>query len=185
MTREFRRSGPSIQVKLTDYEATVLESLVEQVAGLLEADGEEFAEGDSFSRWQAELSGDDPLDHSDPVIRRLFPDAYSGDPAASDEFRRLTQARQRSDRLDQAEVVLSALRDSEAGRHPVQVRVIELDAWLKTLTAVRLSLAVRLGIETADDADDLDKLPDDDPRNYLYRVYEWIAYLTENLLGLR
>ncbi len=27
-------------------------------------------------------------------------------------------------------------------------------------------------------------LPEDDPRSYVYRVYEWIAYLTENLLGL-
>ena len=64
----------------------------------------------------------------------------------------------------------------------MQVRVIELDAWLKTLTAVRLSLAVRLNIETASDAEDLDQLPDEDPRSYIYRVYEWIAYLTENLI---
>lgn len=80
--------------------------------------------------------------------------------------------------------MLTALRDCDGGRHPVQVRVIELDAWLKTLTAVRLSLAVRLGIETTSDAEELDQLPDEDPRLYIYRVYEWIAYLTENLIGL-
>lgn len=185
MTRDFRRSGPTIQMRLSDYEATLLESLVEQLSGLLEAEAEPPTGDDPFARWQAELGTADELDHSDPVIRRLFPDAYAGDEAASGEFRRLTGARQRSDRLGQVEVVLSALRDSEAGRHPVQVRVIELDAWLKTLTALRLSLAVRLGIETPADADALDELPDDEPRAYLYRVYEWIAYLTENLLGLR
>jgi len=65
------------------------------------------------------------------------------------------------------------------------VRVIELDSWLKTLTGVRLSLAVRLGISTPEDAEELDALPEDEPRSYVYRVYEWIAYLTENLLGLR
>jgi hypothetical protein len=183
--RDFRRSGPSILMRLTDYEATLLESLVEQLAGLLEGEGEQPAEDDSFARWQAELSGSDLLDQSDPVIGRLFPDAYAGDAHASEEFRRLTQARQRGDRLGQAEVVLSALRDSDAGKHPVQVRVIELDTWLKTLTALRLSLAVRLGIETPADADELDSLPEDDPRSYIYRVYEWIAYLSENLLGLR
>ena len=184
--RDFTRSGPTILMKLTDYEATLLESLVEQFAGLLESDGEEAPEaGDSFARWQAELAEPDLLDHSDPVIRRLFPDAYSGDAEASGEFRRLTQSRQRSERLAQAEVVMSALRDSEAGSHRVQVRVIELDAWLKTLTALRLSLAVRLGIETPADAEELDALAEDDPRSYIYRVYEWIAYLTENLLGLR
>jgi len=183
--RDFRRTGPTIQMRLTDYEATLLESLVEQYAGLLEAEDGPAAPEDSFARWQAELAADDVLDHSDPVIGRLFPDAYPGDEQASREFRRLTQARQRSDRLTHAEVVLSALRDSEAGKHPVQVRVIELDGWLKTLTGVRLSLAVRLGIESAADAEALDSLPEDEPRSYIYRVYEWIAYLSENLLGLR
>lgn len=183
--RDFRRSGPTIQMKLTDYEATLLESLVEQFAGLLEAEEPQPDSGDSFDRWQAELAGDDSLDRSDPVIERLFPDAYPADQAASEEFRRLTQARQRADRLTQAEVVLSALRDSDAGKHPVQVRVVELDTWLKTLTAVRLSLAARLGITTPADAEELDDLPEDDPRSYIYRVYEWIAYLAENLLGLR
>lgn len=182
--RDFKRSGPMIRMLLTDYEATLLESLVEQFTGLLEADEQQPAQGDSFARWQAELSGPDPLDHTDPVVNRLFPDAYPEDPAASVEFRRLTQARQRSKRLDEAAAVLSALRDCDAGKHPVQVRVIELDSWLKTLTGVRLSLAVRLGISTVDDAQELDELPEDDPRSYVYRVYEWIAYLTENLLGL-
>ena len=56
--------------------------------------------------------------------------------------------------LDQAEIVLSALRDSDAGKHRVVVRLIDLPSWLKTLTAVRLSLAMRLGIRTADDADE-------------------------------
>jgi len=183
--RDFKRSGPMIRMKLTDYEATLLESLVEQYTGLMEAEERQPEAGDSFARWQAELSRNDPLDHSDPVINRLFPDAYPQDREASDEFRRLTQARQRSNRLGEAEAVLSALRDTDGGRHPVQVRVIELDSWLKTLNGVRLSLAVRLGIGTPDDAEELDALPDDDPRAYVYRVYEWIAYLVENLLGLR
>lgn len=182
--RDFSRSGPLIRMRLTDYEATLLESLVEQFAGLLEDGTEPVASTDPFERWQAELAADDPLDHTDPVIGRLFPDAYRDDPEASAEFRRFTQARQRETRLAEADVVVSALRDSDGGRRRVQVRVIELDQWLKTLTAVRLSLAVRLGIESADDADDLDALGDDDPRGYLYRVYEWLGYLTENLIGL-
>ena len=36
--RDFRRQGPVINMRLTDYEATLLESLVEQFCGLLEAD---------------------------------------------------------------------------------------------------------------------------------------------------
>lgn len=183
--RGFRRSGPMITMKLTDYEVTLLESLVEQFAGLLETDGGAPVPDDPFERWQAELDDPEPLDRADPVIRRLFPDAYAEDGKASEEFRRLTQERQRAGWVDQAEVVLSALRDSEAGKHPVQVRVIELDTWLRTFTAVRLALSVRLGIETAGDVDDLEALDDDDPRSYIFRVYEWLALLTDGLLGLR
>lgn len=182
--RDFRRQGPVINIRLTDYEATLLESLVEQFCGLLEADAEAVDHADPFARWQAELDGGEPLDRTDPVIVRLFPDAYPEDPIGSDEFRRLTQSRQRTERLDQAEIVMSALRDSDAGKHPVQVRLIDLPSWLKTLTAVRLSLAVRLGIRTSEDAEELDELPETDPKAYVFRVYEWVAYLTENLLAL-
>lgn len=182
--RDFKRSGSMIRMRLTDYESALLESLVDQLLGLLEADEGTFDSGDPFDRWQAELSDDEPLDHSDPVIARLFPDAYPHDPAASKEFRRLTQAKQRGDRQRQAEVVLAGLSDSEAGKHPVQIRLIELDDWLKTLTALRLSLAVRLEIHTPDDAVEMDGLDEDDPRSYVYRVYEWLAYLSESLIGL-
>lgn len=182
--RDFKRSGSLIKMKLSDYEAALLESLVEQLAELLATDIGVESSSDPFERWQAEMEETEPLDRTDPAIVRLFPDAYADDPIASSEFRRLTQSKQRSDRQQQADVVLSALADCDGGAHPVQVRLLELDDWLKTLTAVRLSLAARLGIETAEDAAELDALPEEDPRSFVYRVYEWIAYLSENLLAL-
>ena len=181
--RYFHRRGPVIEIDLSDYEATLLSSLVEQYSGLLEADEPGNDPEDSFARWQAELAAEPP-DRTDPVLERLFPDAYTDDEAASEEFRRFTHARQRADRLGHAEVVLSALADSGTGERKVQVRLVELDRWLKTLTGVRLSLAVRLGIEDEADAEELEELPEADPRSYLYRVYEWLAYLLENLLAL-
>ena len=181
--RPFVRKGAVIRLKLTEYEATLLESLLDQLSTMLEGDREPVPDGDPFARWQAEFSETGQLDHTDPVIGRLFPDAYPQDPAATAEFRRFTQARQRQDRIEHAETVMSALRDSEGGRKPVEVRVIEIDAWLKALTALRLSLAVRLGIERAQDADELDQLSEDDPRSYVYRVYEWLGYLSEGLLS--
>lgn len=177
------RKGPVIKLRLTEYEATLLESLFDQLSGLLAGDSEPVVADDPFERWQAEFSESEPLDRSDPVIERLFPQAYPDDSAASAEFRRFTEARQRQARIDQAELVMDALRATDGGRRPLQVRVIELDQWLKALTALRLSLAVRLGIETAEDADVLEALGDTDPRGYTYRVYEWLGYLTEALLA--
>ncbi len=177
------RKGPVIKLRLSEYEATLLESLLDQLSGLLAGEDESIVADDPFERWQAEFSESEALDRSDPVIERLFPQAYPDDPAASAEFRRFTQARQRQARVDQAELVMDALRATDGGRHPVQVRVVELDQWLKALTALRLSLAVRLGIESAEDAEALEALGDDDPRGYTYRVYEWLGYLTEALLA--
>ena len=57
-----------------------------------------------------------------------------------------------------------------------------IDAWLKTLTAVRLALSVRLGILTADDADRLAELPEDDPMAAVFSVYEWLGWVQESLL---
>ena len=185
MKREFKRTGSLIRIRLADYQAGLLTSLVEQLIELIEADAAEPETADPFELWQAELATSEPLDRTDPVIARLFPDAYPGDPAASAEFRRLTQTRQRNDRRDQAEVVLAALADSESAGRPVQVPLADLDAWLKTLTALRLSLASRLGIRTADDAEDLEALDDGDPRSYVYRLYEWLGYLTEGLIALQ
>lgn len=182
--KDFVRKGPEIRIRLSELEATLLESLVDQLTELLQADEDPAAGDDPFARWQAEFGESQALDHADPVIRRLFPDAYPDDQAASADFRRYTEAQQRNDRLAMAEVVATNLRDSEAGARPVGLRVVDADAWLKTLTALRLSLAVRLGIESAADAEALEDLPDSEPRAYVYRVYEWLGYLSEGLLTL-
>jgi hypothetical protein len=185
--RGFKRTGSLIRMRLSDYETGLLASLVGQLAELIEAEAgaADPDTSDPFELWQAELATSEPLDRTDPVIARLFPDAYPDDPAASAEFRRLTQTRQRTDRRDQAEVVLAALEECDGGSRPVQIPLAELDAWLKTLTALRLSLASRLGIRTADDLDGMEALGDDDPRSYVYRVYEWLAYVTESLISLQ
>jgi len=185
--KQFVRSGDEIRIQLSEFEVRMLTSLVEQLAGLLEGEPTDPGRVDPITRWQAELADfDDPdlLDHSDPVIQRLFPDAYPDDPGASADFRRFTQGQQRWDRLEHAGIVRAALSASDAGSLRVIVPVGEAEAWLKLLTGLRLSLAARLRIESASDAEVLGDLPEDDPRSSVYRVYEWLAYLSENLLDL-
>ena len=182
--RDFTRRGDLIRLRLGEYEVSLLESLVLQLSGLLE-DGSPApvdGSGDPFDRWQAELGAQPTLDSSDPVIGRLFPDAYADDPAAAAEFRRFTQSRQVMERLEQAGTVLDALAATDEGRHRLEVPLARVNDWLRVLTALRLSLAVRLGIESPEDADSLDALGEDDPRSFVYRVYEWLAYLSEGLL---
>lgn len=136
----------------------------------------------------AELIADtvDETTSDDPAIARLVPDAYRDDPAAADEFRRLTQGDLLDRRRDDADTVLATLQRDGVTLRPGQIAdedataafVVELDdprvaAWLRTLTSVRLVMATRLGI--ADDGQD----DPDDPR---FGIYNWLGFRLEGLL---
>lgn len=153
----------AVRMELSLLEAAHLTELIEQFAELVD-DGA----------------------HDDPAIARLVPDAYRDDPDAAAEFRRLTQDDLLDRRRDEAAVVLATLQREGAALHPADLDrvdaesalVVELDAaavdaWLRTLAAVRLVLSARLGIVDADDHDSRD------PR---FGVYDWLGYRLEGLL---
>lgn len=178
----FRRVEGGLSVKLEEYESALLESLAEQLVSLLSADEIGPAVSDPFAAWEAEL-GEEPLDTSDPVLARLFPSAYTDDADAEADFRRYTESTQRRTKIEQAGVVLAAIRAGREGRGRVLIPAAATQAWLQTVSALRLSLAVRLGIETADDAARLEALEEDDPRAFVHHVYEWLGYFVESLLA--
>ncbi len=114
----------------------------------------------------------------DPVLARLFPDAYRGDPEASGEFRRYTEHGLRSGKTAAARTVLATL-PATGGR--VRLSEPEAQAWLRALNDVRLALGVRL--EVTDDFDDeVANMESDDPRAPYIGVYQWLAYLQETLV---
>lgn len=131
-----------------------------------------------------ELLQDSISDDGDPAIARLVPAAYDDEEAAR-EFRRLTEADLLDRRRDDADRVLASLGDSAtlpedlddpALLEQVQIRLDPLTAraWLRTLAAIRLVLASRLGIEVAEDHDA------DDPR---FGIYDWLGYRLDGLVA--
>ena len=178
----FRRRRGQLTCTFEAAELSVMTSLVDQFMELLTGDDmpprttNGLGEQDLFAELERELN-DPPTDDFrrnpdvDPALRRLFPDAYQNDPQASSEFRRFSLAEQRDAKLNQ---VGGDMRCAVPDEH--------IDAWLKTLTAVRLALSVRLGILTADDADRLAELPEDDPMAAVFSVYEWLGWVQESLL---
>ncbi|WP_127819533.1 DUF2017 family protein [Microbacterium sp. CPCC 204701] len=131
-----------------------------------------------------DLLQDSIADDEDPAIARLVPAAYVDEEAAR-EFRRLTEADLLDRRRDDAERVLASLGDSAALPEDLddpalleqaQVRLDPLTAraWLRTLAAIRLVLASRLGIEVAEDHDP------DDPR---FGIYDWLGYRLDGLVA--
>jgi hypothetical protein len=154
----------TVVLELTRIEAVHLRGLVDQFVDLLAGT---------------------PDAGADPAVARLVPSAYPDDDASDAEFRSLTQSDLLRRRADDAGAVLADLAMAGDVSDPQELRpeealsevLIVLDrdrtsAWLRTLAAVRLVLASRLGITSEEDRDT------DDPR---FGVYEWLGYRLDGL----
>lgn len=114
----------------------------------------------------------------DPAVRRLLPDAYPDDPAASAEFRRFTADALAERKVLNAQIVIESLAHGSAGRVEVRLDEAGAAAWLRTITDVRLVLATRLGIVQDGDEGDLRT----SESAYRRAVYDWLAYVQETLV---
>ena len=123
-------------------------------------------------------------DTNDPAIGRLTPNAYPEDADASRAFaditrddildRRVADAATVRSALDGFDVDMESLTEEEAlAPRDVIIPDVDIDAWLRALTALRLVIASRL--EITDD----DQYDPDDPR---YGVYNWLGYRLEGLI---
>ncbi|HWK78336.1 DUF2017 family protein [Microbacterium sp.] len=125
----------------------------------------------------------------DPAIDRLTPAPYPDDPAAAAEFATATRDDLLDRRTADAAVVRRALEmfvdpgeddegenEDQPDQIEITIRRAEIDAWLRTLTALRLIIATRLGITTADD--------DHDPDDARFGVYDWLAYRLDSLIAI-
>ncbi len=110
---------------------------------------------------------------ADPAVERLLPSAYPDDAAAAAEFRTFTRSGLVERKLANAGRVAATLPD-ETGVS--KLSAADAQAWLRTLTDLRLVLATRLGIESDDDEGGPDEL--------LRAVYDWLAFLQYSLLAV-
>src|SRR3954452_23926084 len=138
-----------ITTRFSDSEVPLLTSLLDQLIDVV-AEGEpgELAEqpepgADPFEEWAKEMEQPQaatvqPPGEDDPVLQRLFPDAYSDDPDASADFRRFTQRELRTKKVTEARFVLERLVETQGGSHDIAIPLDEADIWLRTLTGLRL-----------------------------------------------
>ena len=187
--KRFERRSRFLSARLSRYEVELLTSLVRQLVELV-SDGEPEgfqptpAAADPFEQLTKDLQidPDEPEISDDPVLRRLFPNAYPHDAAASSDFRRFTERGLKTKKVLEAQLVLDRLAATQDGVRRLQIPYEEAEAWLRTLTGVRLAVATRLGITDADSAEQLAELSDDDPRAFMLSVYEWLGFAQETLI---
>ncbi len=188
--RKFARKRGMITTQLSAYEVELLTSLVKQLVELV-SDGEPAGFGtraeptDAFDALVADMQVDheEPEVSEDPVLKRLFPSAYPDDAAAAADFRRFTERDLRVQKVAEAQVVLDRLEATALGAHDLKIPRDEVDAWLRTLTSVRLAVATRLGITDAEAAEELAQLPESDPRAFMLSVYDWLGFAEETLIA--
>ncbi|MCW2839738.1 MAG: hypothetical protein JWR55_1221 [Aeromicrobium sp.] len=173
-------------------EAHLLANLAGQVVELLrDRNAEEESEADPLA---AQLGmGGSSLPPDDPVLLRLLPDAYRDDPDDAGEFRRFTERALTTSKVHHAETLIGSLVDgglrfetplSSVDDEPVEVELdhAEVQSWLRALTDIRLSLAVRLGIESEEDTQ-LVAQSGDDAIVAMSDIYEWLGYVQETLIS--
>jgi hypothetical protein len=184
--RKFRRRGRVITTRLSAYEVSLLASLLSELIEVLsreEPSGARPQPADEFEQLAQELEpGAEETVPEDPVLQRLFPQAYPDDPAAAAEFRRFTQRDLRTKKLADAQLVLQHVLQTAGGAHDLRIELTDADAWLRTLTSLRLAVSVRLGITDASAADELAGLDESDPRAFLASVYDWLGFAEETLV---
>ena len=167
-----RNAAGNAEASLTHDESALIAALAAQIAGLLEELVASEGTDELFTR--VGIGGTDSL-HRDPAIARLLPDAYGDDPQASGDFRRLTERGLASRKVTNANLVIETIaRDGGA----IELTPAEAQAWLRTLSDIRLTIAARLGIERDGDTG----ATDSDGAVALHDVYDWLAFVTESLV---
>ena len=171
--------GGGVCLRMGSEEAAVVRLLVDQLLDLIGEPGKPDETGGSkaFEGMPDLAFSDNTEVPDDPVLARLFPDAYREDQGASAEFRRYTEAGLREGKRAAAEIVLETL--GEGGT--ILLDAEQAQAWLKALNDLRLALGTRLDI-TEEMLEQMRSFDWDDPRNAGYAAYDWLTYLQESLV---
>ncbi|MEU5241304.1 DUF2017 domain-containing protein [Streptomyces lydicus] len=178
-------------VPLDEVEISILRSLAVQLIELV-GPGEEGTDNESDDLL-ASVFNDGPSEPpADPVLARLFPDAYGGPDlvpdddvrAAAAEFRRFTENDLRSRKREDALALIRALDtlSPSGGEAVLRLKPGECRQWLGALNDLRLAIGTRLEVTDEEDGGELLRLPDSDPRKPMVMAYLWLGGLQETLV---
>lgn len=172
-----------VEILFNPEEAGMLDQLVRQLIMLMESHSSTDLDPDPLFA-SLEVGGSDTIP-DDPALARLFPDAFEDSSEAS-AFRRVTEQGLLNRKLQDAMRVVDDLDWSmpnvtEATETAVNITQESFPAWARTITAVRLAIAARIGLETEDDHE---RLIDEEHTRGTVLVFDWLASLLDAILAL-
>ncbi len=161
-----------VQITMEEIEVRILQDLATQLLNLTTP--------------KALDSDADPLAHmvgidthatkpTDPVLSRLYPDAYPDDPEASLEFRRFTERSLRDASTERAQRVLELMSIGPE----LELNNVQWKDMVGFLNDLRLALGTRLEIT---DSIESQELKDNDPRAALFDLYGWLTWMQEMII---
>ena len=217
--RAFRRVPEGLACGLDDWEREFLARLAMEVRALLQADaphGAGQSETSSPSHPDPVRPGESERDRevlaaldfdvdppanrihtgratTNPVVGILLPEA-SEDPITAMEVSSLTRGRLRDEKSDRLVRLVAELRAPSGPEGTVLVALGQETDWLGAINDIRLVLAQRLGIESAQDARHVHNVafqeaPDSEtPHEQWYRgtalVYDMVTWWQESLVSV-
>lgn len=112
----------------------------------------------------------------DPALQRMLPDAYPDDEGASAEFRRFTADGLVERKLANASALLGSIGSAMAAGNAATLRLDPptVQAWLRSIGDLRLTIATRLGIEQDGD--------EGSPGDPMADLYDWLGYVQGSLV---
>ena len=172
---EIKPDGEQIVIQIEPFEVKVLGDLANQLLDIASPNSEVVENEDPL----AALIGIDSqaAKPTDPILTRLFPDAYPDDPDASMEFRRFTERSLRDTNVTRAKRVLADLE----GRTKLTLNSDQWQQWVGFLNSLRLALGTRLEI---DQESWNEERSESDPLYQLHELYNWLTWMQETLISI-
>lgn len=146
--------GEGLRTQLGDDEAAFLRGMTDEMKLLLEAD----------------------IPPQDPVMKRLFPDAYE-ERADSDAFRELVGDDLKAHKREALRVVTDRL--GKIGPLVTSIPEDEIPSWLSVLTDLRLAIGTRLDVTEEMMATELDL---EDPDAPALSALHWLGFIQGSIL---
>jgi hypothetical protein len=116
------------------------------------------------------------IDRGDPIYDRLFPSAYEA-PKDEAAYRELIGDDLQTHKLEALDVVTKGLENTT-----VDVEGDDFEAWIRTLTDLRLAIGTRLEVDEERMAAEPDPR---DPDAQSLQILHWLGWITEGLLEAR
>ena len=172
----FTKSARGLLLHLDASEVPILRQTAVEVLEII-TDRHAGSGGDDPLALMVGISTNDRLPEN-PVLARLFPDAYEDEQSAR-EFRRYTDSPLHQKKEQAIVSVLTSLPDS--GQANIDLDLSDIDEWMRAINDLRLALGVVLEVDENYD-ERFAAIGEDNKLFITVQIFYWLGWLQQNLI---